>query len=216
MKGKKATLEEWRLARILWETDPLVSHSQLAQSLGVSRGRVTQVALAEGWQRSRAVVDATSGRVDTVLVEGGEKPALSATRAAGLTSSVPVDLDDPESLKSPPARRQPFDLAMLLNAPGKTLEQRREYVENAIHEFHQGLEARQILELRSLYNRDMKLKDSNDTETIRNQKMRTETIIARQLHERRLAGIQDDTPSQVHIQLDGHGTVAGFRNAKDV
>jgi hypothetical protein len=51
MKASHLTAEQWKEARIQYECDPSVKLADIARSLGVTRGRVSQIATKAGWQK---------------------------------------------------------------------------------------------------------------------------------------------------------------------
>ena len=87
MADAKTTPEQWQRARIQWETEPLASYAQIAESLAVSKPLVGQHAKREGWQKrltSEAVSAKAREKVDSKFTEN---PARSEIQAAGVDAA---------------------------------------------------------------------------------------------------------------------------------
>jgi hypothetical protein len=124
MDRVQITKEQWRLARKVWERDPLATYADISASLGVSRQAVKQRAGREGWQKEatpESVAAKAHAQVDAAKVS--YLPAHSSEQAPAVysTSEVIADPKRPPMLRSVPTIPE-----------GTTPEQAAEVIDKAV------------------------------------------------------------------------------------
>lgn len=87
----RLTPEQWKEARIAWESDPLASYSSIGERFGCSHVAVLRAARREGWVKSGSLPSinrAAQLRADSEEVtangtaETGKKPLAASTEAS--------------------------------------------------------------------------------------------------------------------------------------
>jgi hypothetical protein len=195
MKVGKLVEDDWKRARIAFECEPTVKLSDIARSLSVTRGRVSQVAKKQRWKKQLDAA-AIAGRAHEITVSKFTQSSAAGSKDAAVLntnqlSTAPLDL-----------ARDPVRPTLPVVPHGMPeVRARAAVVDQAVDE-RANVEARHRSEHQHLLKLTYDAIKSKDLDAGKHAEVCTKTIERLQNLERRWWKLDEDSEKKITISIN--------------